>query len=161
MSLLTHLYRHHKWANLALIDHLAGMSPEDLARRAPGGFGSIHETLFHYIANESRFIASLVGGDPVELVPMPADLPSCQAIREMAAAQGDQLVGFAATLDEHARITGTFNGQPFDMPAYLPLFQAYGHAVEHRTNITSILATYDLLTPRLDLWAWAEAGEAL
>ena len=40
-----------------------------------------------------------------------------------------------------------------------PLFQAYHHAVEHRTNITSILATYDLPTPNIDLWAFIRAGE--
>ena len=158
-TLLPHLYRHHKWANLVLIDHLAAMTQEDRDRRAPGGFGSIHETLFHYVVNEARFLDSLAGRE-LNFAGMPSELPSCQDIRAMAATQGDQLIEFATTLTDESRIKGTLNGQPFDMPAYLPLFQAYGHAVEHRTNITSILATYDLPTPRLDLWGFQAAGEA-
>lgn len=158
-ALLPHLYQHHKWANLALIDHLAALPEEHLQRRAPGGFGSIHETLFHYVANEGRFIDSLAGRD-MQFGQMPSDLPSCQQLRQMASAQGDQLVGYAGTLDDSARLTGTFRGQAFEIPAYVPLFQAYYHGCEHRTNITSILATYDIPTPDLDLWAFLRAGEA-
>ena len=159
MSLLPHLFRHHKWANLTLIDHLAGMPREDLQRKAPGGFGTIHETLFHYVANEARFIDSLEGR-PLTRGKMPSELPTCEEIRAMASAQADTLLGFATTLKEEARLTGNFQGQAFDMPAYLPLFQAYHHAVEHRTNITSILSTYDLRTPNIDLWSFQRAGEA-
>jgi uncharacterized damage-inducible protein DinB len=159
MTLLPHLYRHHKWANLRLIDHLAEMSPEDLARRAPGGFGSIHETLYHYIINEARFLDALAGRETT-FGQMPSELPSCAQIREMAEKQGDDLLRFAETLTADSRLTGTFRGEPYNMPAYLPLFQSYGHAVEHRTNITSILATYDLPAPSLDLWAFQAAGEA-
>ena len=157
MSLLPTLYRHHKWANLTLIDHLAGMTPEDLARRAPGGFGTIHETLFHMVANEARFIESFDGAT-IELQPMPSELPSCGALREMAARQGDRLIQLAETQTEDSQVSGTFNGQPYTMPAFLPLFQSYHHGVEHRTNITSILATYDLPTPNLDLWSYQDAG---
>jgi uncharacterized damage-inducible protein DinB len=159
MTLLPHLFRHHKWANLTLIDHLAGLPAEDLQRRAPGGFGTIHETLFHYLANESRFIDSLAGRE-LKNAGMPSEIPACSELRAQAASQGDALIEFARTLSEDSRLSGTFNGQQFEMPAYVPLFQSYSHAVEHRTNITSILATYDLPTPSLDLWAFAAAGEA-
>jgi len=160
MALISHLFRHHKWANLVLIDHLGGLSDDDLARRAPGGFGTIHETLFHYVANEARFVAALNGKPLEEIAPPPSGLPPLSTLRGLAETQGEQLLGFASQLDEDTRISGTFNGQPYDRPAYLPLFQAYHHAVEHRTNITSILATYDLLTPQLDLWAFQAADEA-
>lgn len=159
MSLLPHLYRHHKFANLRLIDHLAGLPEEHLQRRAPGGFGSIHETLFHMLANEKRFIESF-SGSAIALEPMPAELPSCVSLREMAATQGDQLIELAETLGDDSKVSGTFQGQPYEMPAYIPLFQAYNHGVEHRTNITSVLAMYDILTPQIDLWAFLDAGEA-
>jgi uncharacterized damage-inducible protein DinB len=159
MSLLPDLFRHHRWANLRLIDHLAGMSPEDLARKAPGGFGSIHETLYHLVVNEARFIDGLAER-ALKFGALPSELPSCQQLRDMAARQAEELLAYSRELTNESRLKGTFNGQPFDMPAYLPLFQAYSHAVEHRTNITSILATYDLPSPALDLWAFQAAGEA-
>lgn len=158
-ALLPHLYRHHKWANLALIDYLSALPEEDLQRRAPGGFGSIHETLFHYIVNEARFVDTLSGRDLV-FSPLPSGLPGCGELRAMAERQGDQLIGYADSLDASSRIVGKVRGNPFDLPAYIPLFQAYHHGVEHRTNITSILATYDLPTPHIDLWAFSDAGEA-
>lgn len=157
--MLSHLYRHHKWANVRLIDHLAALPEEHLQRRAPGGFGSIHETLFHLFANEARFLQSFEGR-AISLESMPAELPSCAEIREMANSQGDRLIELAGTLTEDSKVGGTFQGQQYEMPAYIPLFQAYHHASEHRTNITSILATYDIPTPRIDLWAFMEAGEA-
>ena len=49
MSMLRHLYQHHRWANLRLIDALTAMPAEDLARKTPGGFGTIQETLTHVI----------------------------------------------------------------------------------------------------------------
>ncbi|MGE0600746.1 MAG: DinB family protein [Dehalococcoidia bacterium] len=159
MTLLPHLYRHHKWANLALIDHLAGLPDEDLQRRAPGGFGTIHETLFHMLANEGRFIDTLSGKELV-FNPLPAELPPCSTLRQWAETQGDQLIDYAKTLTEDSRLSGTFKGEAFNMPLYVPLFQAYNHGVEHRTNITSVLATYDIPTPGLDLWSFMDAGEA-
>lgn len=159
MALLPHLYRHHKWANLVLIDHLAGLPAEDLQRRAPGGFGSIHETLFHFVTNESRFIDTLRNAQ-VTFGAMPNSLPSCAELRATAAVNGDALIAIAGEVTADSRVAGSIQGRPYDMPAYIPLFQAYHHAVEHRTNITTILATYDLPVPNLDLWSFQAAGEA-
>jgi len=157
MTTLPLLYRHHKWANLQLIDALAAMSPEDLQRRQPGGFGTIHETLYHYVINEGRFIEALQEKDTA-FGAMPSELPSCQSLRETAAANADLLIQFAGTVTPETRVKGKFSGRDFDMPAIIPLFQSYHHAVEHRTNITTVLATYDLPQPPIDLWSWLAAG---
>ncbi len=158
MTTLPHLYRHHKWANLTLIDHLAGRPAEDLQRRAPGGFGTIAETLTHLLYNESRFIDALEGRQ-ADGAGGPAPSPSLSELRAMAEANASKLIAIASNVQEGERLTGTFRGEPFDFPAYVPLFQAYHHGVEHRTNITSILATYDLPTPNIDLWSFDAAGE--
>ena len=158
MTLLTNLFRHHKWANLTLIDALAAMPPEHLQRRAPGGFGTIQETLYHMLVNEDRFLDALRGRDAA-VEAMPSELPTCQDMRAMAVGQGDELIQRASEMADDARVQGNFNGRPFDMPAYIPLFQALNHGTEHRTNITSTLATYDIPAPGLDLWAYMAAGE--
>ena len=61
MTLLANLYRHHGWANLTLIDHLATLSKEDRQRKAPGGFGAIDETLVHMVTAEGRFLDVIEG----------------------------------------------------------------------------------------------------
>ncbi len=158
MTLLPYLFRHHKWANATLIDALGALPPEELQRRAPGGFGTIHETLYHYVINESRFIDALNSRD-TSFSKMPSELPDCADIRSTADANAQELLRLATVLTETDRVTGTMQGRPYDLPAYIPLFQCYHHAAEHRTNITSILATYDLPVPNIDLWGYLAAGE--
>lgn len=158
MTTLPHLYRHHRWANLTLIDHLAGRPAEDLERRAPGGFGTIAETLTHMLYNESRFI-DVLEGRQADAASTPPASPSLDDLRARARTNADRLIAIAGRAGETDRLTGEFRGQPFDFPAYIPLFQAYHHGVEHRTNITSILATYDLPAPDIDLWSFNAAGE--
>lgn len=158
MTLVLNLFRHHRWANTTLIDALGKLAPEDMQRRAPGGFGTIHETLYHYVMNESRFIDALNSRDG-SVDPMPSELPACNDLCSIAEANAAELLQFAAKLTEADRVTGTFQGNPFDLPAYVPLFQCYHHATEHRTNITTILATYDLPVPNIDFWSYLQAGE--
>ena len=99
----------------------------------------------------------LGGGAISSEAPPPA--PTLRDLRAIADRNSARLVELASTLDDSARVKGYFRGRDFDFPAYIPLFQAYHHAVEHRTNITTILATYDLPVPSLDLWSFHEAGE--
>ncbi|MFN8619044.1 MAG: DinB family protein [Dehalococcoidia bacterium] len=159
MTTLPHLYRHHRWATLTLIDHLAGRPAEDLDRRAPGGFGAIAETLTHMLYNEVRFI-DVLEGRQADFDASPPPGPSLTQLRQIAVENSERLIAIAGRTEETDRLSGTFRGQPFDFPAYIPLFQAYHHGVEHRTNITSILATYDLPVPNIDLWSFNAAGEA-
>lgn len=158
MTTLPHLYRHHRWANLTLIDHLAQRPAEDLDRRAPGGFGTIAETLTHMLYNEIRFL-DVLEGRPADGDTTPPPGPSLAELRSIAVENAGRLLAIADRVQDTDRLTGTFRGQSFDFPAYIPLFQAYHHGVEHRTNITSILATYDLPTPNIDLWSFNAAGE--
>lgn len=158
MTLLPELFSHHRWANLTLVDALAELPPEELERRAPGAFGTIHETLHHLILNESRFIHVMRGGTVPP--PGPKDLLPLAELRRLADDQAGVLTDFATRFVEGDRLQGTFQERPYDFPAYIPLFQAYHHGVEHRTNITTILATYDLPVPNLDLWSYQQAKES-
>ncbi|MEO8541917.1 MAG: DinB family protein [bacterium] len=158
MTMLTNLFRHHAWANLALIDALSALPAEDLNRKTPGGFGTILETLTHYVYNEGRFIDVLNNGT-TDLGEVPHEQPTLEQLRVVVAESNARVLEFAGRLQENDRVSGTIRGREFDFPAYVPLFQAYHHAVEHRTNITMVLAVYDLPVPSIDLWSYFAAGE--
>ncbi len=60
---LRHLYRHHRWANLALIDALAALPAEVLGLTSPGAYGTVHQTLTHMVEGEERYLATLKGAE--------------------------------------------------------------------------------------------------
>lgn len=157
MTALPHLYRHHRWANLALIDALAALPAEVLTLSSPGTYGTIHETLAHLVEAEERYLAALNGAGTIVARP-PAEPLALPVLREAALRQADALVVLAGQVGEETTVRGTFNGRPFDAPAFVPLFQAYNHGAEHRTNITTILAAHAHAAPPLDLWTYMAAG---
>jgi uncharacterized damage-inducible protein DinB len=159
MSTITHLFRFHRWANLRLLDACATLTPEQLAATSPGSFGSIQATLVHYILNETRFIDVLRESD-ASFGAFPDPLPSVAELRAVAISNADALDGFARSVDDDTRVRGELRGRPFDIPAYIPLFQAVNHGIEHRTNITTTLASSGVEPPTLDLWSFQRAGEA-
>lgn len=157
MTMLTRLYYHHHWANLRLIDTLSELATEALELSTPGGFGTIRETLVHYILNERVFIELLKGGVSAGSAP-PAVPPTLAELRTVADSNHERILVFASELDEASRTAGSYRGRDFDFPAFVPLFQAYHHGVEHRTNITVTLSGHGLSVPNLDLWTYSEAG---
>lgn len=155
---LTLLYRHHRWASLALIDALAELPAETLSLTSPGTYGTIHQTLAHLVEVEERYLATLKGVRTIVARQLADELPAMKVLRETSLSQADNLVALAGVLSEDAMVTGTFNGRPFQAPALVPLFQAYNHGVEHRTNITTTLAAHGHAAPPLDLWTYLAAG---
>lgn len=155
---LTLLYRHHRWANLALIDALAALPTDVLPLCSPGTYGTIHQTLAHLVEGEERYLATLKGAGTIVARQLVVELPALAVLREAARRQADELVALSGHVGEEATVTGTYNGRPFDMPALVPLLQAYHHGSEHRTNITTTLAAHGHQAPALDVWTYLAAG---
>jgi uncharacterized damage-inducible protein DinB len=160
MSTLPILYRHHRWANLALIDALAALPADVLALTSPGTYGTIHQTLAHMVEAEERYLATLKGTETIVARQLAADQQALPALREAALRQANDLVALAGQVGEETNVKGTFNGRPFEAPAFVPLFQAYNHGAEHRTNITTTLAAHGHEAPPFDVWAYLAAGLA-
>lgn len=158
MSTLPHLFRHHRWANLAMIDALAALPADVLALSSPGTYGTIHQTLAHMVEAEERYLATLKGAETIVARQLTADQQALPALRDAARRQADDLVALAGRVGEETTVRGTFNGRPFEAPAFVPLFQAYNHGAEHRTNITTTLAAHGHAAPPLDLWTYMAAG---
>lgn len=158
MSTLSHLYRHHRWANLALIDALAALPAEALRLTSPGTYGTIHRTLAHMVEGEQRYLATLKGVDTIVAQALPDELPQLATLRAAAERQATDLIVIAGQLGETSTVKGTFNGRRFEMPAFIPLLQAYNHGAEHRTNITTTLGAHGHEAPALDVWTYLAAG---
>src|SRR5690606_40379634 len=120
-------------------------------------YGTVHETITHTMLNERRFIEAIKSSAPVSLAPMPDPLPSLADLRAHFAQDAEDLIAAAETVQAETMITGNYRGQTYDLPAVIPLFQSYNHGVEHRTDVTTILAAHGYELPALHLWAFGDA----
>lgn len=149
------LFTHHLWANDKLLDSCEPLADADLDAELPGVYGTIRATLVHMFASETRYLAAMRG------FPRPDDLheskpfPGFDALRASARQTGNALLEFATTADSGDRMHGENRGEKYDLPLSIPLAQAINHATEHRTNITTIMASRGLAAPRLDVWQYA------
>lgn len=152
------LYRHHRWSWLELFDELQKLPADVLQLTTPGVYGTIHETITHTLLNERRFIEAIKTSAAVRLAPMPDPLPSLADLRAHFEADAEDLIAAAETTTAETMITGSYGGKTYELPAVLPLFQSYNHGVEHRTDVTTILAAHGYELPAVHLWAYGDAG---
>jgi uncharacterized damage-inducible protein DinB len=149
---------YNRWANLHLIDACGDLTPELLASATPGTYGSIYETLRHLIRAEARYYKRLTG---VQLDPPFAweAAPPLSEIRPYAERVSSALVEAA----EQMQITDSFQrdweepeweGLSLRYKSVAMLIQVINHGVEHRTNITTILAQQGIEPPGLDGWEY-------
>ena len=59
---LTTLFSHNLWANLCLLERCAQLTPEQLAAKIPGSYGSIYDTLQHIVTSEESYFSRISTG---------------------------------------------------------------------------------------------------
>ena len=157
-TMVAEFLHYNRWANLQLLDACHNLTPEQLASSAPGTYGSIYDTFVHIVQSEARYYKRLSG---VELPPPFSweAFPPLSEIRPYAERVSTALVEAA----EQMHSTDSFQrdwddpewyGQRTRYKAVSMLIQAVDHGVEHRTNITTILAQLGIPTPNLDGWEY-------
>ena len=158
---LVHLFKYNRWANLRLLNSCAGLTPDFLEAPAGGGaFGTIQDTLVHLLAAEERYVALLTG----EAQPEPPlrerdDFPGFDHLRARAERSGEALIALAGDDPGAQVLRGTRGGEPYEVPAFVPLVQAIHHANEHRSQITSLLGRLEIEPPNLSGWGYGEERE--
>ena len=55
-------FGHHVWATVRLIDACSGLSHAQLDAAVPGIYGSIIDTLRHFVGSDSSYLFALSGG---------------------------------------------------------------------------------------------------
>ncbi len=151
------------WANLELIEACLKLTPEQLARSAPGTYGSIYNTLVHLIQAEVLYYQRLTG---ILLEPPFAweSNPSLTDMRPYAEQISRALVDAAAQIQFTDMFRRDWNdsyweGRSFHFKKIGLLIQVVNHGVEHRTNITTILAQLGIPELILDGWEYMRMNQ--
>jgi uncharacterized damage-inducible protein DinB len=152
-SMVVDFLQYNRWANLQLIDVCAGLSSEQLDTRAAGVYGSIHDTLRHIIRAEASYYKRLTG------VPLQPSFqweqnPSLPEMRSYAEQVSSALVDAARQVQSSDLIDLEWDEQKYRFKSVALLIQVVNHGVEHRTNITTILAQLGIESPQIDGWGY-------
>lgn len=157
-SMVADFLHYNRWANLRLLDACAALTPAQLDLSAPGVYGDIYDTFVHIIRAEASYYRRLSG---VRIEPPFAwdAAPSLAQMRPYADQIGAALVELAGRMQPTDSIPHTWTeheweGQPEHYKSVSLLIQILNHGVEHRTNITTILAQHALPSPGLDGWSY-------
>lgn len=149
---LLNLFEHNLWANLRLFDRCAELDDAQLAATDPGAYGSIHATLAH-LASAERYYVWALQGQPADWERIDTSQLSVAAMRPIIEQSSNDLITLAANADELGPIERKReNGEIWIIPAPFIMTQAIHHANEHRTNITTILATLRITDCALSGW---------
>lgn len=159
-SVLTALFGHNTWADLTLLDFCEGLSDEQLDTATIGGFGSIRQTLVHFVHSEVDYVNLVTEKLPAQ--PPPEDqFVGFAVLKEGVRWAGDELLqlALAARADTIVRVERP--EEPiFEYPLASFMVQVLNHSTEHRTQISAIITQLGLKPPSMSGWTYMrERGE--
>ena len=152
MQPITTLYAHNHWANLRLVDICAALSAAEIETTSPGAYGTIQETLQHIAQSERSYFARISTGQPYNGPDEPT--LSLAQIREILQVTGQGLIEWAARIGADETVTVNWLGTPREVPKSIIMAQVLDHAIEHRTQIQTILTQLGLESPDLQPWVF-------
>jgi uncharacterized damage-inducible protein DinB len=167
MDPLRELFRYHSWATLRLLDHCALLSEPDLNGTVPGTYGTVHNTLWHIVAADGRYIHRLQTGR--RKPPLPEGTPT-PTLAELRSQFQEQMRVWEGLLDRVDELDVTMEPQPDEDPPWpatphaedLLIAQAVHHGNDHRTQICTYLGARNLPVPEIDVWAyWLETKHGI
>lgn len=154
-SALTELFKHNLWANLRLLDVCAQLDETGLDATVTGTYGSIRDTFVHLVAAEDRYVALLNDRTPEHNVSERKGFPGWEQLREHTRLSGEGLIAMTENFDPSRILRGIRGGEPYEMPAVVPIVQSLNHATEHRVQIATILTQHGVEPPTLDGWQYS------
>jgi uncharacterized damage-inducible protein DinB len=149
---------YNRWANLRLIDALRDLTVEQLESSNPGAYGNIYDTFRHIVQAEARYCSRVTGA----LLDPPfawGDHPTLDEIRLYTEQVSSALLEAAGQMVAAGSIPVKWDdGSVIHLKPMNWLIQVINHGVEHRTNITTILAQLGIEAPGLDGWSYTKAN---
>ena len=154
-SVLVKLFGHNAWASLTLLDFCEGLSAEQLEATAVGGYGSIRETLMHFVTAEQNYVHRV--NDHLPAVPMRrGEWAGFPALKAAVRWTGDELLQLARSARADTLVRERSPHSSEEYPLTTLMVQAVTHSNEHRTQIATILTQLGLEPPDLSGWKYME-----
>ncbi|MDQ6660372.1 MAG: DinB family protein [Chloroflexota bacterium] len=152
---LPDFFTYNLWANLRLLDACAQLSDTQLDATTKGTFGSVRETLMHMFAAEEGYVRALTGKIPTPRLADLTHFPDFDELRRRAKRSGEELI----TVAEQGELSQILHldGGSYEVPAIVVLIQAVNHAIDHRSQIATLLSQQDVMLPDLDGWSYNDA----
>ncbi len=152
---LPDFFRYNRWANLRLLDACAHLSDAHLDATTKGTFGSVRETLMHLLAAEEGYVRALTGKIPTPRLADLTHFPDFDELRRRAERSGKELITVAEQGDLSQILH--LDGGNYEAPVIVVLIQAINHAIDHRSQIATLLSQQDVMPPDLDGWSYNDA----
>lgn len=151
---LAELFKHNLWANLRCIDACEKLTDEQLDTVVNGTYGSIRDTLLHFLGAEKRY-ADRLYGRPRSPRLEDEGFQGFDRLREAARTNGRELIDIV----ESDRVPEVYHGvgpqgQSEEMAGSMLIIQAINHSTEHRAHINSVFSILGLEPTELDGWAY-------
>ena len=152
---LSDFFKYNLWANLRLLDACAHLSDAQLDATTKGTFGSVRETLMHLFASEEGYVGSFTGTTPTPPLKELTAFPGFDELRRRAERSGKELL----TITEQRDLSQILHldGGTYDAQAIIVVIQAINHAIDHRSQIATLLSQQGIEPPELDAWAYNDA----
>jgi len=152
---LPDFFTYNLWANLRLLDACAHLSDAQLDATTTGTFGSVRETLMHLFASEEGYVRALTGKIPTPRLADLTHFPDFDELRRRAKRSGEELI----TVAEQGELSQILHldGGSYEAPVIVVLIQAVNHAIDHRSQIATLLSQQDIEPADLDGWSYNDA----
>ena len=152
---LPDFFQYNLWANLCLLEACASLSDAQLDATTTGTFGSVRETLMHLFAAEEGYVRHFTGTTPTPPLKELTAFPGFDELRRRAERSGKKLISIA----EQGDLNQIFylDGGTYEAPAIVVLIQAINHAIDHRSQIATLLSQQEIEPPALDGWSYNDA----
>ena len=142
------------WSNRRLYSVCAALPSEGYFAKRPCFFGSIHNTLYHILLVDHRYLARIEGRPPPD--ELTADVPTgdLAALGASQRAADRRLIDMVGALDEAGlsrpvRIVDEA-GRAWVDPLYRVLAHLFVHQVHHRGQVHDLLSQTAVAPPQLD-----------
>ncbi len=159
MNVWSNLYRHHRWANLALIDFLSGLGDEELALTVRGTYGTSLDTIRHLVSSDADYVRIIPDTPEVPQVSDHGPFSGWGELRRVAHAAGSAIIAYVDGLTADRFFVDLDDGEAFELATSMLLAQIVHHATDHRSQIRTTLAAHGIDSPELSVWAWRKSDE--
>jgi uncharacterized damage-inducible protein DinB len=159
-SVLAATFEYNAWATMTLLDFCAGLSAEQLKSSTVGGYGSIYATLGHLVAAEVDYVSRVNGTRPAN-PPAEDRFSGFDVLRAAVQWANEELLKLALSARNDTMVVETGDEGSVRYKLADLLVQAPSHAMEHRTQVASIITALGLEPPDTSTWAWIDARGAM